>query len=158
VGNPNTVSLRHTLATLAYRSARAVRNAPRDFGDFRAGSSTRKPIRILAHVGDLMDWALSIANGKQEWKECDPLPWDQEVARFFKGLEALDRRLASDEPIACSAENLFQGPIADALTHIGQIALLRGLAGHPIGGENYYIAGIEEGRVGFEQAKPVREF
>jgi hypothetical protein len=158
MANPNTVSLRHTLATLAYRGARAVRNAPSDFGDFQAGSSSRKPVRILAHVGDLMDWGLSLVNGKQAWKDSDPLPWSQEVARFFKSMEALDQRLASPEPMACTAEKLFQGPIADALTHIGQIALLRGIAGHPIGGENYSVAAIEEGRVGSEQAKPVREF
>jgi hypothetical protein len=157
MANPN-VSLRHTLATLAYRGARAVRNAPNDFGDFQAGPSSRKAGRILAHVGDLMDWGLSLANGKQAWKDSDPLPWDQEVARFFKAMDALDQRLASPEPIACKPEKLFQGPIADALTHIGQIAMLRGLAGYPIGGENYSVAGIEEGRVGAEQAKPVREF
>jgi hypothetical protein len=157
MANPN-VSLRHTLATLAYRGARAVRNAPSDFADFQAGPSTRKPVRILAHVGDLMDWGLSLANGKQAWKDSEPLPWNQEVARFFRAMEALDQRLASVEPIACKPQKLFQGPIADALTHIGQIALLRGLAGYPIGGENYSVAGIEEGRVGVEQAKPVREF
>jgi hypothetical protein len=153
-----TLSVRHTLATLAYRGARAVRHAPPEFGDFQAGPTTRKPIKILAHIGDLMDWALSIANGKQAWHDSTPLPWDQEVARFFNAVEALDRRLAASEPMACSAEKLFQGPIADALTHVGQIALLRGLAGQSIGGENYFVAHIEAGRVGHEQAKPVREF
>jgi hypothetical protein len=153
-----TLSLRHTVATLAYRGARAVRQAPPEFQDFQAGSRTRKPAQILAHIGDLLDWALSIANGKQVWHDSAPLPWEQEVARFFTGLEVLDRRLAADQPIACSAEKLFQGPIADALTHVGQIAMLRGMAGYPIGGENYAIAHIEAGRVGKEQAKPVREF
>jgi hypothetical protein len=105
-----------------------------------------------------MDWALSIANGSQVWYESAPQPWDLEVVRFFSAVEALDRRLAAPEPIACSAEKLFQGPIADALTHVGQIALLRGLAGHSIGGENYFVAHIEEGHVGYDQAKPVREF
>jgi hypothetical protein len=158
MSDPTTVSLRHTLATLAYRGGRAVRNTPADFGEFQAGPATRKPVRILAHIGDLMDWALSIANGKQAWHDSTPLAWEQEVARFFNAVEAFDRRLASAEPIAGSPEKLFQGPIADALTHVGQIALLRGLAGHSIGGENYFVARIEEGRVSHEQAKPVREF
>lgn len=153
-----TLSVRHTLATLVYRCARAVRQAPPDFGEFQAGPTTRKPVRILAHISDLMDWALSIANGKQAWHDSTPLSWEQEVARFFNAVEALDRRLAAPEPMACSAEKLFQGPIADALTHVGQIALLRGLAGNSIGGENYFVAHIEEGRVGHDQAKPVREF
>ena len=59
------LSLRHALATLAYRGARALRNAPPEFGDFRMGEKSRTPAAILAHVGDLMDWGLSIANGKQ---------------------------------------------------------------------------------------------
>ena len=152
------LDLRHTLATLAYRGGRAVRHAPGEFSDFQPGSRTRTPGKILAHIGDLLDWALSIANGKQAWHDSTPLPWDQEVARFFSALEALDRRLASSEPVLCPAEKLFQGPIADALTHVGQIAMLRGLAGYPIGGENYFAAHIEAGRVGSDQAKPVREF
>jgi hypothetical protein len=152
------LSLRHTLATLAYRGGRAVRHAPAEFADFQAGSRTRTPGKILAHIGDLLDWALSIANGKQAWHNSTPLAWDQEIARFFSALEALDRRLVSSEPVLCPAEKLFQGPIADALTHIGQIAMLSGMAGYPIGGENYFVAQIESGRVGSDQAKPVREF
>ena len=152
------LSLRHTLATLAYRGGRALRYAPIEFAGFQAGSRTRTPGKILAHIGDLLDWALSIANGKQTWHDSTPLPWDQEIARFFSALETLDRRLASSEPILCPPEKLFQGPIADALTHVGQIAMLRGLAGYPMGGENYFVAHIEIGRVGNDQAKPVREF
>src|SRR5215471_5459157 len=152
------ISLRHTLATLAYRGGRAVRNAPPEFADFQAGPKTRKPIAILAHIGDLMDWALSIANGKETWHNATPLPWTQEVTRFFAALEALDKRLASYEPIGGTPEKLFQGAIADALTHVGQIAILRGMAGFPIGGENYSIAEIKEGRVGLDQAKAIREF
>jgi len=152
------ISLRHALATLAYRGARAVRNAPAEFADLQAGPTTRKPGQILAHIGDLLDWALSIANGKQAWHDSTPLPWSLEVSRFFMALEALDRRLASGEPLPCSPEKLFQGPIADALTHVGQIAMLRRMAGHPIGGENYFVAEIKEGRLGLDQAKPAREF
>ena len=73
-------------------------------------------------------------------------------------LEAFDRRLASGVPLADSPERLFQGPVADALTHVGQIAMLRRMAGFPIGGENYHVAHIEIGRVGIEQAAPVRQF
>ena len=150
--------LRHTLATLAYRGARALRHAPPEFGDFKAGETTRQPARILAHIGDLMEWALTIADGKTAWHDSHPLPWDEEVKRFFGSVERLDRRLASSQPLACPAEKLFQGPIADALTHVGQISMLRRLAGLPTGGENYYLAEIEVGRVGADQAKPVREF
>ena len=122
------------------------------------GESTRTPAQILAHLGDLLDWALSLAEGKEVWHDSPPLSWEQGTARFFAALEAFDQRLASDAPLACSAEGLFQGPIADSLTHVGQIAMLRRLAGCPVRGENYLRAEISIGRVGPEQAKPKREF
>jgi hypothetical protein len=113
---------------------------------------------ILAHMGDLFDWALSLANGNQSWHNSSPLPWDQEVERFFRALEAFDQRLASGEPLHETPEKLFQGPVADALTHTGQIAMLRRLAGCKISGENYHVAEIAAGRVGMAQAAPKREF
>ena len=156
--DPNNISLRHAVATLAYRGNRALRNAPASFADFQIGTTTRKPSAILAHIGDLLDWALSIVNGSQSWHNSTPLPWTQEVDRFFSALQALDKRLASDQPSACPANEIFQGPIADALTHVGQISMLRRLAGNPAGGENFFAADIQEGRVGPDQTKPVREF
>lgn len=150
--------LRHALATLAYRAGKAIRGAPERFAEYGAGSTDRTPAKILAHMGDLCDWALSICRGKQEWHDSTPLPWAQEVARFFKSLQALDDFLASDAPLQAPVEKLFQGPVADALTHTGQIAMLRRMAGCPMRGENYYRAEITAGRVGQDQAAPSREF
>ena len=150
--------LRHTVATLAYRGGKTLRGAPPEFSKFRAGETTRTPGQILAHIGDLLDWALSHAEGKPTWHNSQPLDWEQGTARFYAALEMLDKRLASSAPLACSAEKLFQGPIADALTHIGQIAILRRMAGCPIRGENYLQAAITTGSVGPEQASPNREF
>lgn len=150
--------LRHTLATLSYRGGKAVRGAPAGFAGFAPGGGTRSAVAVLAHVGDLLDWALSIAKGERVWKESPPLDWDAEAARFHAACRALDDFLASEAPLAAPAEKLFQGPIADALTHVGQIALLRRLAGEPVKGENYYVADIATGRVGAEQTPPRREF
>jgi hypothetical protein len=150
--------LRHTLATLAYRAGKALRGAPESFADYGTGDRGRTPVRILAHMGDLFDWALSIAKGKQEWHDSAPLPWTREVERFFKTLQAFDDYLASDLPLGGSPEKLFQGPVADALTHTGQMAILRRMAGCPIRAENYYRAEIVAGRVGQEQTPPAREF
>jgi hypothetical protein len=150
--------LRHTLATLAYRGGKAVRGAPEGFGTFRAAPTTRSPVEILAHIGDLLDWALALANGRHEWHDSPSRPWEEEVLRFFAALAALDRRLASEAPLGSPPERLFQGPIADALTHVGQITMLRRMAGAPVRGENYFRAEIEAGRVGPEQASPRREF
>jgi len=105
-----------------------------------------------------MDWALAIAQGKQQWNNSTPLPWGAEVRRFFMALEAFEVYLASDQPLHESPEKLFQGPVADALTHVGQIAMLRRLAGAPVRGENYHQAQSIAGRVGADQAAPVREF
>ena len=150
--------LRHTVATLAYRGGKAVLNAPANFNKFRIHDTTRTPDEILAHIGDLLDWALSIARGQQTWNNSTPLPWEDEIARFFATLAAFDSYLASDGELHCPPEKLFQAPIADALTHVGQIALLRRLAGGPVKGENYFKAEIEIGRVSAEQSHKRVEF
>jgi len=150
--------LRHTLATLAYRGGKAVRGAPEGFAAFDAWPGARTPGQILAHLGDLFDWACALADGHHVWHDSEPLPWDEEVARFFASLERFDRRLADSEPLGYPAEKLFQGPVADALTHVGQIAMLRRMAGAPIRGENYFKADIQAGRVGADQAPGRVEF
>jgi hypothetical protein len=138
--------LRHTLATVAYRGGKALRGAPETFAVFRSGDSTRTPVKILAHIGDLFDWALSMAQGKAAWHDSEPLVWNAEVERFFAAVKKFDDYLASTEPLHAPIEKLFQAPIADALTHIGQIAMLRRLAGVQIRGENYFVADIAAGR------------
>lgn len=148
--------LRHTLATLAYRAARALDGAPDSFATF--DGCGRQPAQILAHMGDLFDWALSIAQGSQRWHNSSPLSWPQEKARFFASLQAFDAYLASDAPLHASAEGLFQGPIADALTHTGQLAMMRRLGGYKIPGENYYVATIAAGQVSADQPAPVKAF
>ena len=160
--DPKRELLRHTVATVAYRGAKALRDAPAGFADLRAGAgpsdAPRTPAQILAHIGDLYDWALSIAAGQQKWQNSEPLPWDREVERFFAALKKFDEYLASDERLHAAAEKLFQGPVADSLTHVGQISILRRLAGSPVKGENYYQANIELGHVGADQPPPKREF
>lgn len=150
--------LRHTVATLAYRGAKAVRGAPDSFASFGSSDTKRTPARILAHIGDLLEWGLSIAKGAEAWHDSEPLPWNEEVERFHKALGNFDNYLASDAELSGTCERLFQGPIADALTHVGQIAMLRRMAGVPIKGENYSRAKIAAGRVGAEQEAPKREF
>lgn len=150
--------LRHTLATLAYRGAKTLRNAGPDFAEYGAPETSRTPVRILAHMGDLMDWALSMADGRREWHDSAPLAWEKECERFFIALKKFDDYLASEKPLEASAERLFQGPIADALTHVGQLAMLRRMAGVPIKGENYFVAEVTVGRVGADQAAPRKEF
>jgi hypothetical protein len=150
--------LRHTVATLAYRAAKALREAPDGFAAFRASATSRTPGEILAHMGDLMDWALSQARGAQEWNDSTPGEWDADKSRFFAALQALDDHLAAGEPLGYAPERIFQGAVADALTHVGQINFLRRMSGSPVRGENYQRADINVGRVGPDQPAPRREF
>ena len=150
--------LRHALATLAYRGGKALRDAPPGFEAFRAGPGSRSAGEILAHVGDLFDWAVSLCDGRHAWRDSPALPWKEGSARFFDGLARLDARLCAGRELGSAPEKLFQGPVADAFTHVGQIALLRRLAGAPVRGENYFKAPIAAGRVGPEQLEPGFEF
>lgn len=149
---------RHTLATLAYRAAKPLRDVPQGFSEVSAGKGSRSAGEILAHLCDLMDWALSIARGKEVWQDTKPKSWSEDRERFFTALEALDSHIASGQKLHASCESIFQGAIADALTHLGQIALLRRLAEAPVRPENYSVAKIETGRVGAKQNAPVAEF
>jgi hypothetical protein len=152
--------LRHTVATVAYRAAKTMRGAPESFATFRPGPTSNTPVEIVAHMGDLYDWALALANGVSRWNNATPQAWAKECERFFITLKAFDDRLASEEPIRYDLTRLFQGPIADSLTHTGQLAMLRRLHGAPMKGESYNRADIEAGRVGPEQtpADPKYEF
>jgi len=154
MADPVRTFLRHTVATVAYRGAKALRDAPADFGSFRASQGTRTPLELLAHINDLYDWALSIANDAPGFTVATPGTWDAEIARFHAALAAFDARLATDAPIRYELERIYQGPIADSLTHVGQLAMLRRMHGAPIRAESFTVAGIEAGRVGRDQAPP----
>jgi hypothetical protein len=154
--NSDSELFRHTLATLAYRAARAIEDAPESFAAFDGAGRT--PVQILAHMGDLFDWALSIAEGNQRWHNSEPLAWAEEQGRFFAILSAFDAYIASGNQIHAPLDRLYQGPVADALTHVGQLAMMRRLAGFPIRGENYYVAEVATGHTGAEQNAPVNPF
>lgn len=148
--------LRHMLATLAYRATRVLEDSTVEFGSFDACGRT--PLTILAHMGDLLEWALSAVQGKERWNPLPPQTWPQEQQRFYGALANLDTFLASETGLQASAERLLQGPVADALTHVGQLAMMRRMAGSPARGENFYVAEVAVGRVGAQQAAPVRQF
>lgn len=147
--------LRHFLATLAYRTQKAVREAPSDFGDFRAAEGARTPVELVRHMTSVLDLARSFFTGSRQKPE--PLPsLSAEVERFHAVLEDVGRHLAVGTPMnEASPERLLQGPLADAMTHAGQLALLRRLSGSPIPPENFLLAAIDSSRLGPNQAPPV---
>lgn len=153
-------ALRHLLAVIAYRASKSVRGAPPEFASFKASPTSRTPVEILAHMGDLMDWGLAMTREKPVWRDATPQPWDDEVRRFFAAVTAWEQFLAGGAPIAATPERILAGPLADCLQHIGQVNYLRRLAGAPVRGESYAMADIRAGQTGLEQppADPRYEF
>jgi hypothetical protein len=151
-------TIRHLLATLAYRASKVLRDVPPQFAAFSIGTPARRPVQIVAHLADLMTWGVTLSRGEYVWAAGGSEDWQTEVTRFFAALEALDRQLATSALPSGAGEKLIQGPLADALTHVGQLAMLRGIAGAAIRPESYAKAEIVSGRVGLDQAAPKREF
>ena len=139
--------LRHLVATVAYRGGIAITGAPESFATFRAHETTRTPVEILAHIGDLLEGSLQVVKGNMVYLESAPLPWNEEVGRFFSAVKEFDVYLASEASLACPVEKLVQGPVGDALTHVGQIVMLRRMAGSPIQPRAYFTAEIIPGKV-----------
>jgi hypothetical protein len=150
--------LRHTLATLAYRAEKVLRDVSDGFANQQIAPGVRTPLELVGHLGDLMAWATRTAQGQWVWKAESVGEWNADVDRFYAGIAELDQVLASDTPLGHPAGVIFQGPIADALTHVGQLAMLRRLAGAPVRPESYGRAQIAVGRVGRDQSAERREF
>ena len=142
--------LRHMVATVAYRGGLAITDAPPRFETFRAHETTRTPGEILAHIGDLLEGSLHLVKGEMVYLTSEPLPWPDEIRRFFSAVKAFDAYLATDAPLACEVERLIQGPVGDALTHVGQIVMLRRMAGKPIEDGAYFTAEIVAGEINEE--------
>lgn len=150
--------LRHALATLAYRTVKALRDAPARFPEFDPGKGVRGPHRLIAHMASDLEFARATLTG-EPYEGQKPSTWHADLDHFWEELARLDALLASTPPLAGdAATRLLQGPIADAITHAGQLAMLRRLAGSPVPGENFRVADIEIGRVGPQQARPVKPF
>jgi hypothetical protein len=148
--------LRHFLAALAYRTQKALRGAPAEFGSFRAAEGVRTPAELIRHMTSVLGYARTFFIGGQYRPE--PLPsLNEETIRFHNMLEDLARHIAAGTPLleGMSEERLLQGPFSDAMTHAGQLAMLRRLAGVPVPPENFIVADIEPERLGIEQAEPV---
>ncbi len=138
---------RHLLATLAFRGGVAISNASEEFATFRIGETTRTPAEILVHIGDCVEGSLALMQGNFIFLDSKPLPWHEEIARFFSKIKEFDDYLATDKPLAQPIEKIMQGPIADSLTHVGQIIMLRRLAGFPVKVDNYFAAEIVAGEI-----------
>lgn len=148
--------LRHFLAALAYRTQKALRDAPAEFAEFNPGNNVRTPKELVRHMTSVLGYARTYFVGGQYRPA--PLPsLNEEVARFHEIVESLATHISSADPLAdqATAGMLLQGPLSDAMTHAGQLAMLRRLAGSPVAPENFILADIEAGRMGIDQPLPV---
>jgi hypothetical protein len=143
--------LRHATATIAYRGSKTLRGAPPEFASFKASPTTRTPLEILTHIGDLLEVSARRLKGPTQWQEATPDTWEKQMARFHVALAAIDEALASEAAIDVPLDKWYQGPFADSLTHVGQLAMLRRMFGAPMKGEAYFYADIRPGRVGPDQ-------
>jgi hypothetical protein len=157
-GDRDRALLRHFLAAIAYRTQKALRDAPPHYADFAAGHQTRTPVEILRHMTSLMGYARTMFLGASYPVQPEPLPtFADEQARFHQILDSVGALLAAATPLRdISTEQLLQGPFADVMTHVGQLALLRRLAQAPVAPENFIYADIRASRLGPEQPAPAR--
>jgi hypothetical protein len=147
--------LKHFLAALAYRTQKALRGAPTGFGNFKAGHDVRTPSELVRHMTSVLGYARTYFIGGQY--RPDELPTlAEEIERFHKMLQKLGRHLeAGDEFLSdITEERMLQGPFADAMTHAGQLAMLRRMYGDPIPPENFIVANVSAENLTPDQPDP----
>ncbi|HEU4879063.1 MAG TPA: hypothetical protein VFT21_06410 [Gemmatimonadaceae bacterium] len=146
--------LQHFLAALAYRTQKALRDAPPDFADFRAAPTARTPFEVLWHMTGLIGYARTMFHGG-DFEPGRLSRLSEEVERFHEVLAALSRDFGDSTLVArIRDEQFLQGPLADAMTHAGQLAFLRRLYGAPVPSENFIFASIDSTNVSAHQALP----
>lgn len=151
---PERALLRHMLAALAYRTQKALRDCPPDFGDFRVGVHVRTPHELVWHMTGVIGYARTFLRGGEFAPPRLPTLAD-EIHRFHETLEALSEDLADPSLTASLTDAQFlQGPLSDAMTHAGQLALLRRLAGSPVPSENFIHAQVSAENLSAAQPLP----
>lgn len=147
-------TLRHFLASIAYRATKATKNAPETYPDLYIGKGVRTPLRILHHITGVLTYAHSFFE-YYETTRSEPKSWNHEVGKFYDILSKLDKSFREKNPSGVTEEQLLQGPLSDAMTHIGQLLMLRRMADSPVPSENFIYADIRKGEVGPNQPDPV---
>ncbi|MGD8545248.1 MAG: hypothetical protein PVH12_03630 [Candidatus Bathyarchaeota archaeon] len=146
--------LRHFLASIAYRATKAIKNAPETYPNLYIGKGVRTPLRILHHITGVLTYAHSFFE-HYGTTISDLKSWDAEVDAFYNILSKLDKSLKEKNPHKVTEEQLLQGPLSDAMAHIGQLLMLRRMAGSPVPSENFIFADIGKGEVSSDQPDPV---
>ena len=151
-------TLRHFLAALAYRLQKSIRGAPEDYWYFEAGQGVRTPGRIVRHINGVLSYAVAIieSGNLDQRTHLEDLSWQDELERFHQTLKVLDQHLLNQPNLSDDLlRRLLQGPLSDAMTHIGQLATLRRMAGFPVRAENFMKANVQTGHLGADQPEPL---
>jgi hypothetical protein len=146
--------LRHFLASIAYHCTKAIKDPPATFHELNLGKGVRSPLKILNHISSVLTYAHSFYEHYDN-TYIDIRDWDYEVKRFYETLSKLDESIKTGNLREVSEERLLQGPLSDAMAHIGQLLMMRRLAGSPIPSENFLFADIRIRVLGPNQQKPV---
>lgn len=150
--------LRHFLAAIAYRTQKALRDAPAHYSHYSAGHDTRTPVEILRHMTSVLGYSRTMFLGGSYPFKPEPLPtFADEIQRFHNMVSSVGELLSGDTPfLDGSHRQLLQGPLSDVMTHVGQLALLRRLSDAPVAPENFIYAEIDANRLGPDQPMPAR--
>lgn len=134
-------TLRCYLAGLVFRFEHVTAGTGEEFAKFEAGHGVRTPQQIVRHMTGLVllarDQFEEVAGRRPE-----PLPWPEEKSRFvatvwdFDTLVSKGSGLREDRSIPSMA-HVWNGPLSDLMTHVGQLATLRRLAGDPVPAVRY---------------------
>jgi len=146
--------LQHFLAALAYRTQKALRDAPQGFDAFTAGENVRSPHQLLWHMTSVIGYARTMLRGGT-FSPPGLATLEEEIVRFHDTLRALHDDFGDESLTAqISDEQFLQGPLSDAMTHAGQLAMLRRMFGSPVASENFIFAAVHTDNVSASQAEP----
>jgi hypothetical protein len=146
--------LRQFLASIAYHATKAIGGAPENYPEFDIGNGIRTPRRILHHITGVLSYAHSFYE-HYDTTYFEHRPWEGEVEHFYETLSRLDGSMKDGRPREVTEEQLLQGPLSDSMAHVGQLLMLRRIAGSPVPSENFIYADIRKGVVGPDQPEPV---
>lgn len=147
ISSDTTRVLRQLVATIAFRASRSLHDAPATLANVRLGEGGMTARELLHHMTNVMSFALATVSATERLRH-DPLGWEQEIDRFYSLLSQVDAKLAEGAVMDPGMDlKLVQGPLADALTHIGQLHAMRRMAGFPVDPTNYIKADVAIGRI-----------
>ncbi len=137
--NQNSHFIQHFLKVLSYRFEKAIHNAAESYPKHASGHGIRTPLELLGHMNGVLEFAISSLKN-QPRRNIPEQSWQEQITLYYEKLKELNQLMQENSFDTDTLERILQGPLADAMTHIGQLAMMRRLANSAIAGENYFAA------------------